>query len=157
MHRAATSADQERYTRPASAEVHAGDFDLLSYARERRYRLRNLHDGSPVPPARKKNKSTTTGYVGVDDRSDAIVGQRGYLTAEDGGLGICLFYKSGRGVATAKVEIKALDGQVTQEGDCELAAWLPIEKLDAALKLIRVSKLRPGNDNFARHGIASAV
>ncbi len=103
-----------------------GELDLIAYARKHRYRLRNLHDGGPVPPARKKNKSTTTGYVGVEDRADAIVGQRGFVTIENTGLDICLFFKSGRGVACAKTEIKALDGQVTQEGDCELAACLPI-------------------------------
>ncbi len=132
-------------------------FDLIEYARKHRYRVRNIHDGGPVPPAQRKTKSTKPGYVGTEDRADAIVGQRGFVTIENTGLEIFLFFKSGRGVALAKTEIKAIDGQVTQEGDCELAAWLPIEKLDAALKLIRVSKLRPGNDNFARHGIASAV
>ena len=84
-----------------------------------------------------------------------VVGHRGYLTAEDGGLGIYLFFKSGRGVASAKAEITALDGRVTQEGDCELAGWLPIGALDAALKLFRVSKLKPGNENFAPHRRAS--
>ena len=132
-------------------------FDLIEYARKHRYRVRNIHDGGPVPPARRKRKPTKPGHVGAYDRSDAIVGQRGYLTAEDGGLGICLFFKSGRGVALAKAEIKALDGQVTQEGDCELAAWLPIEKLDAALKVIRVSKLHPGNPNPPRPGKGLAV
>ena len=66
-------------------------------------------------------------------------------------MGIHLFFKSGRGVASAKAEITSLDGRVTQEGDCELAGWLPVGALDAALKLIQVSKLKPGDENFARH------
>ena len=118
-------------------------FDLMAYARKHRYRLRNLRDRGPVPPARRKTKPTKMGYVGAEDRADAIVGLRGYLTAEDGGLGICLFFKSGRGVASAKAEITALDGRVTQEGDCELAGWLPVRALDDALNLTRVSKLMP--------------
>ncbi len=39
---------------------------------------------------------------------------------------------------------------------CGLAGWLPVAALGAALKLIPVSKLKPGNENFARHGTASA-
>ena len=47
------------------------------------------------------------------------------MTTEDGGLGICLFFKSGRGVASARTEITALDGRITQEADCELAGrWV---------------------------------
>ena len=157
MHEGYTTGVSEAREQAYSGTAITDAFDLLAYAHSHRYRLRNLHDGAPGPPARRKTKSTKTGYVGADDRSDAIVGHRGYVTAEDGGLGIFLFFKSGRGVACAKTEIAAHGGRVTQEGDHELAAWLPIEKLDAALKLIRVSKLRPGNDNFARHGIASAV
>ena len=121
--------------------------DLIDYGRRNRFRIRNLHDGSPVPPARRRAKSTRTGCVAVVDRWDVIVGQRGYLTAEEGSLGICLFFKSGRGVSGAKSAIAALAGQVTQEGDCELTASLPIGALDGALKLIRVSKLHPGNPN----------
>ena len=130
--------------------------DLNAYARSNRLRLRNLHDGGPVPPARRKAKQTKIGYVGGEDRSDAIVGQRGYLTAEHGGLGICLFFKSARGVVCAKTEMTALDGIVTHEGDRELAGWLPVAALEEALRLIRVSKLRPGNENLARHRTVSA-
>ena len=53
---------------------------------------------------------------------------------------ICLFFKSGRGVACAKTEITALDGIVTQEGDRELAGRLPVAALEEAQRLIRVSK-----------------
>ena len=132
-------------------------FDLTDYARKHRYPLRNLRDGGPVPPARRKTKPTKMGYVSAEDRADAIVGHRGYLAAEGGGLGICLFFKSGRGVASAKAEITALDGRVTQEGDCELAGWLPVASLDAALNLIRVSRLHPGNPNPPRPGKGSAT
>ena len=54
-------------------------------------------------------------------------------------------------------EIAALDGRVTQEGDCELASWLPVDALDAALNLIRVSRLHPGNPNPPRLGEGSAT
>lgn len=67
-----------------SSETGLADvFDLVTYARRHRYRMRNLHDGGPVPPARRmKSQGETTptaqvGYVGKDDRSDPIVGYGG--------------------------------------------------------------------------------
>jgi hypothetical protein len=128
------------------------DFDLIEYARRNRFRIRNLHDGSPVPPARRSGKSTKTGCIGPVDRWDVIVGQRGYLATENGGLSVFQFFNSARGVSGAKSAIEALDGQVTQEGDSELAASLPMGALDEALKLIRVSKLHPGNPVLPRPG-----
>ena len=52
-------------------------FDLVAYARKHRYRLRNLHDGGAVPPARyRKPKgerpAAQAGYVGQDERLDAL-------------------------------------------------------------------------------------
>lgn len=87
MHRAATSAAQETYTRPASTKVLPGDFDPHSYAREHRYRLRNLHDGRPIPPARRMKAkdevaAAQSGYVRKEDRHDAIVGFELYLSDE---------------------------------------------------------------------------
>ncbi len=94
MHRAATSAAQETYTRPVPTKVLPGDFDPLSFAREHRYRLRNLHDGRPIPPARRmkakdEGPATQSGYVGREDRHDAIVGYELYLSNEgdDGACG----------------------------------------------------------------------
>lgn len=128
------------------------DFRTGDYSRKHRYRLRNLHGGGPGPPARYLKpkgqvSAAQAGFVGKEDRCHAIVGHRDCLTAEDGGLGIYLFFKSGRGVASGKVEITAIGGRVMQEGDCELAGWLPIGALDAALNLIRISRLHPGNPN----------
>ncbi|UCE61393.1 MAG: hypothetical protein JSU63_06520, partial [Phycisphaerales bacterium] len=73
--------------------------DLLAYAREHRYRVRNLHDGKPVPPAMpKKSSRDKVGYVGDLDRWDAIVGHRGYVAMDGGQLTISVFYKSPQGV-----------------------------------------------------------
>ena len=64
-----------------------------------------------------------------------------------------MFYKSSRGVNRARERIKAMGGGVTQDGDTELGGWVPYEAIDEALKLIRVSRLRPGGDlaNLARY------
>ncbi len=133
----------------SSESVDTGDFDLTAYARKHRYRLRNLHKGHAVPPARRtKSHDPATGYTGQEDRCDAIVGYDGYICDEGAGqLGFCLFYRSARGVKRAEARIRALGGTVTQIGDTEIAGTIPLERIEEALKLIRVSKLHPGNPN----------
>ena len=128
--------------------------NLVEYARKHRYRLRNLHDGGPVPPARYrklKGKAPVgqAGYIGQDDRHDAIVGYDGCIAdeGEPGQLGICLFYKSGRGVKRAHARIQAMGGTIKQVGDAELAGSVPVDRIQEALKLVKVSKLSPGNPN----------
>ena len=124
------------------------EFDLISYAHKQRHRLRNLHDGGPVPPARyRKPKgelpAVRTGFVGQDDRLDAIVGYDGYIAdeGEPRRLGLCLFYRSARGVKRAHARIQAMGGTVSQVGDAEIAGTVPASRIEDALKLIRVSKV----------------
>jgi len=128
-------------------------FDLVEYAHRHRYRLRNLNDGGPCPPAIwKRPKSWPRCPKG--DEFWAIVGHDGYLAdeGETGRLGIALFYESAKGVNRAKRKIQAMGGHVPQEGDTELAGSVPLEALDEALKLIRVSKVHPGNPHPSKVG-----
>ena len=117
-------------------------FNLVEYARKLRYRLRNLNDGGPCPPAiwkRPKSYEPT----GEAERCYAIVGHSGYIAddGEPGQLGIALFYKSAKGVNAAKAKIRAMNGTVKQEGDTEVAGTVPVASIDEALRLIRVSKV----------------
>ena len=126
---------------------------LGAYAGENRYRLRNLHDGHPVPPAIRRGPSDRgRGYWGKDDRRDAIVGHDGYMAMEDGNLEILLFYGSSKGVNLALARLEAIGGRVAQIGDTEVGATVPVSQIDEILKLIRVSKLRPGNPRPFRPG-----
>ncbi len=136
-------------------------FDLIEYAREHRYRLRNLHDGGPCPPAIWKPppdyKPAVHGYVGQEERCDAIVGHSGYISddGEPGMLGIFLFYKSAQGVNKAQARIKAMGGTVDQVGDTEIGGSVPVEAIEDALKLIRVSRVanrNPGGNPTWRKG-----
>ena len=121
-------------------------FDLAAYACEHRYRLRNLHDGRPVPPAIQKGPcDKTRGYWGQDDRCDAIVGHNGYVAMDEDRLSVFLFYKSAKGVKKALTQLEAMDAQIDQVGDMEVCATVPVEQIEEALKLIKVSKLRPTN------------
>ena len=134
-------------TTPTTPAV-TGRLDLLAYARKHRYRVRNLHDGGPVPPAIwKPPKGFRPTYVGEYDRMDAVVGRDGYIVdeGEPGRLGIALFYKSGKGVNRARARLAGIGGTVTQEGDTEVAGTIPVESIDAGRELIRVSRLRPGD------------
>ena len=122
-----------------------GRLDLVAYARKHRYRVRNLHDGGPVPPARwrhpKGHKPATAGHIGEDDRWDAIVGQHGYVAMDGNKLSVCLFYKSAKGVNRVLVRLKAMDARIAQVGDTELGATVPAQRMEEVLKLIRVSKV----------------
>lgn len=123
-------------------------FKLVTYARRHRYRLRNLHDGGPVPPARHVRSTGDppagrTGFVGQDDRQDAIIGYDGYIAdeGEPGQLGIYLQYRCARGGKRAHAKIRAMGGMVTQVGDTEIAGSIPVDRIDEGLRLIRVSKV----------------
>ena len=121
-------------------------FDLAAYARKHRYRLRNLHDGGPVPPARRPaGHDGSVGYVGARDRWDVIVGYDGYVAMDGNGLSVFVSYRSGRGVKRAVGLLLAIGGQIEQIGDTEVGATVPVDCIEDVLKLIRVSKLRSGD------------
>ena len=126
-------------------------FDLMECARKHRYRLRNLHDGHPVPPARlmpKQRIGERMGYIGESDRLDAIVGYCGALTDEGRqGLGVYLHYKTSKGVRIGIKKILEVGGTIHQVGDFEVTGYIPWDRIKDALKLIRVSKLAMRNPN----------
>ncbi len=128
--------------------------NLTEYARKHRLRTRNLHDGHPAPPARlmpKRRASDRTGYIGVDDRLDAIVGYCGALTDEGRqGLGIYLHYKTSKGVKIGIKKILEVGGTIHQVGDFEMMGYIPWDRIEDALKLIRASKLKPGRPGFGQ-------
>ncbi len=121
-------------------------FDLTGYAKKHRYRLRNLHDGGPVPPAKPvRGSGRPTAYVGAEDRMDAIVGYRGYVATDGNELSVCLFYGSAKGVNRAVSRLEAIGGRIDQLGDTEVGAIVPAQQIDEVLKLIRVSKVANRN------------
>ncbi|UCC28728.1 MAG: hypothetical protein JSU86_11055 [Phycisphaerales bacterium] len=123
-----------------------GITDLVEYARKHRYRVRNLHDGGPVAPARwKPPQGYRPVYVGKDDRWDAIVGYAGYVAFDGCDLSVFLFFKSNRGVTSALKRLKAIGARIDQIGDTEVGAFAPVERIEEVLKLIQVSKLRRGD------------
>ncbi len=107
-----------------------------------------------MPPARLTTKRRTikrTGYTGVSDRLDAIVGYCGALTEEERqGLGVYLHYKTTKGVNRGIAGIKAMGGTVHQVGDFEVTGHATWERIEDALKLIRASKLKPGRPGFGQ-------
>ena len=108
---------------------------MKAYARKHRYRLRNLHDGYPVPPARRQKPDTSRlGYAGVSERWDAIVGRNGYITTDAGQLSVFLEYKSAQGVNLAARQIQAMGGWLDQVGDRELGATVDPKHIDKLLK-----------------------
>ena len=104
----------------------------------------------PVPPGRwrkpKGYNSTESGYRGEQDRYDAIVGRRGFITMDGGMLHVYVGeYKTSQGVTYAAKKICELGGRVVQLGDFELSATVPLDRIDDVLGLIKVSRLHPGS------------
>ena len=65
-------------------------FDLIEYADQHRYRVRNLHDGRDLHLLRVPvgQRGQSDGYTSDSDRMDAIICQHGYVSDEgDGRIG----------------------------------------------------------------------
>ncbi len=134
--------------------------DLVAYARKHRYRLRNLQDGGPVPPALPTAEGKDKpGYRGAEDRWDAIVGRNGY-TAIDGDR-LSVFHKSTKGVNRGLAKLEALEARIEQVGDTEIGATVDPNRIEEVLTLIRISKVplrNPGgNPGSLKAPVSEAV
>ncbi len=133
-------------------------FELAAYAKKYRYRLRNLHDGGPVPPAKPaRGAGGPTGYIGATERMDAIVGSKGYVTMDGNELSVCLFHKNALGINRAVPRLEAIGARIDQIGDTELGATFSVEHIDEVLQLIKASRLRPPNQGSFRPGTEPAL
>ncbi len=123
-------------------------FHLLEYARERRYRVRNLHDGRPLHPLRipVMRRGRSDGYVGEEDREDAIIGYRGYVRDDgDGRLAWYVFGKQRKTVQGWVRELQAAGAVVKQDCDLEAAGDAPVEAIEVVLGIIRPYQVKPPN------------
>lgn len=116
-------------------------FDLMQFVKQHRYRVRNFHDGRPVPPTRPPKhgeRGRVTGFVGQDDRLDAIIGKYGYACTEDERVGWALFCRA-RFTLTAKLDaLRRIPGVVVQQvGDIEGAGQCPPDSVPAVLEVLR--------------------
>ena len=121
------------------------------FARQHRYRLRNLHNGAPVPPFRAPRGFQATGYAGASrERWDAIIGQYGYVAPGETRLEWMIAGKSERTLKRRLPMILAAGGVVEQAGDTEAAGWAPLESLAELVRAIDPYRLKPGNDALHR-------
>lgn len=120
-------------------------FDLRAYAAEHRLRVRNLHDGAPVPPARRRSDHTPVAYRGGGDRAEVIICRDGYV--DYGGHGhdrveFCVLCRSSR-VLRARLRLLVEVGAViTQEGDTEAAGHAPLSQMDEVLAALHPYRRR---------------
>jgi len=120
-------------------------FDLLAYAEKHRYRVRNLHDGAPVPPTRRQHEQHSTGYRGEADRQDAIIGRHGYVDFGGWGedrIGFCVLCRSRRALGVRLRLLEQAGATVTQEGDTEAAGYAPLARIDDVLAALRPYRRR---------------
>jgi hypothetical protein len=114
--------------------------DLLAYAAQKRYRVRNLHDGRPLHPLRVPvtKRGRSAGYVGDEDRMDAIICRRGYVCSDgDGQVGWYLFARCAKGINRWLPQLVATGGTARQLGDCEVSGVAPAEQIDQILAVLR--------------------
>jgi len=119
--------------------------DLLTYAQKNHLRLRNLHDGMPVPPARRRHLAGFRPvYVGQHDRDMAITCRLGYVHAEGDVLGWVLLCRSGKGLGIRLGRLQKIPAlAVKQEGDTEAAGTAPFEAIYAVLNVLEPYRVRP--------------
>lgn len=118
--------------------------DLLAYAQKHRLRTRNLHDGRPLHPLRVPvgGRGRVEGYVGDEDRMDAIVCHHGYVAEE--GQDQIGWYVFGREFAFRWLEpLVGLGATVTQEGDSEAAGTAPAEYLEEIVQALKPYQRHP--------------
>ena len=121
------------------------------------YRIRNMHDGYPVPPTRRRGRRGSDGYWGPADRFDAVIGRRGFAHVDGvpaGRIGWVLLCKSGRALIPSVAAIRAMGGAVRQIGTNEAAGDAPESCAAALLETIRAWKRRaprrPGEQSINR-------
>jgi hypothetical protein len=121
------------------------DFDLIQFAQEHGYRVRNLVDGAPCPPTRRQREpGERTAYTGREDRDLAIIGAYGFIAlgAPAGMVGFCIFRRNRRGLLSTLRALVALGAVVTQEGDIEAGGHLPVTRIVEALAIMKVYRRR---------------
>ena len=135
-------------------------FDPTKYARDHRFRTRNVNDGHLVPPVRRVVRATI-GAAGLE-RDYVIACKFGYV-GEYGPGKVGWYLTSPKETAHASLskvpQLEAVGAVVTQVGDYEAAGWAPEDRIDDVLKILAVVKLHPGNPNptlegLERHGAA---
>jgi hypothetical protein len=139
-------------------------FDLVGYAKTHRCRVRNLHDGYPVPPMlppKHGRRGHRRGYWSKEDREDAIVCRHGYATDDgDGQLGWFLFAPTTRGMPAKLRKLAALGADVVQEGDIEAADGAAVEQIGDVLRVLvpyRKAKRQPTRGTWACQTHAAPV
>jgi len=120
-------------------------FDLLTYARRHRYRLRNIHDGKPVPPARIQQAGRGRQASRSDeDRCIVIACKDGYICDECDGLSWVLLCETKRSFNFRLRQLECIDGlMVKQEGDSEAAGAAPYDGIEAVIKVLEPYRRQP--------------
>ncbi len=127
--------------------------DLREYARRHRYRVRNLHDGHPVPPARAPKQGRRGPQAFREERMDAIVGSFGYVTIESDRLG---WYIGEIQKPAKRIKIvREAGGIVTQRGDRDAAGHAPLAALEKLLSAIGAYRTVSDQVRKARANAAS--
>ena len=110
---------------------------IKQFAREHGYRVRNLHDGFPVPPAtrrRGRGAQRSRGYhADTENAHLAIVCKHGYVDAN----GWTILCRSSRQLGHLLKRLVSMDYVVQQEGDTEASGLIPVGLLAPVLRVLK--------------------
>jgi hypothetical protein len=113
--------------------------DVIAWARERGYAIRNLHDGGPVPPAQAQplRRSACRG----EESWDAIVGRNGYVAPDGDRLAVYGHWSDASQARTGRDSLLRVGVSLNQIGETDAGGSAPVACLPAILAILRVSRL----------------
>ena len=120
-------------------------FDLRQYAEEHGCRVRNLHDGAPVPPTRRLPEHPPVAFRGSEERHDASIARDGYVDFGGWGpdrIGFCVLCRSARALTACLRRLEPAGVSITQLGDTEAAGYAPLERIGDVLRALRPYRRR---------------
>lgn len=124
--------------------------EFIELARQRGWRTRNLHDGYPCPPTRRRGKRRSSGYRGAY-ASPAIVCRHGLIEPADDGLAWTLLTGTVRRFTARMQRLQAIPVTVRAAGDTEAWGYCRLADLDTVASVLqpfqrraRIQKPRSG-------------
>ena len=136
-------AQRSKSCMPPKPEDAQRAFNLMEWADNNNYQVRNLHDGYPVPPMKVGKRDGRPGYAAPEDRMDVIIGQKGYVCYEvPGRIGWYFCGADGKERLEAERKLRKLSATTVWRGDYEAGGDAPLSTIRAILRYIKAYRRR---------------
>lgn len=124
--------------------------NITKYADSHGYRIRNMHDGFPVPPSnQKKGTRCSKGYQSARSRMDAIICADGYIDKYSNYYFGWFLYTDNKNKFNRRLkQILKTKAVAIQVGDTEAYGYVNEANLKDVLKVLRPRKWRKNNKKW---------